>query len=72
MPMNEEQFVEWAHHPVNAPFRQYLNDCRESLKDRWASGDNVSEKDHAFVVACGDILTLEWADVAVLWNPTQR
>ena len=66
--MNEEQFKAWKHSPATQPFLKYLNDAREALKERWAQGAEISDKDHAIAMVYGDIADLEWKDIAQFYG----
>ena len=62
--MNHEEFITWRHSPDNRPFFQYLTDAREAVKEEWAVGNQITDKDHAIAMTYGDLLALEWKDVA--------
>ena len=68
MAMTEEQFQVWANHPVNKPFRKYLADYRRTLADSWANGESVTEREQAMAFVLGELLNLEWRNVAEFYE----
>lgn len=58
--MTEEQFQAWKHAEANKPFFAFLTMVREGLKEAWAEGQPITDKDHAIAIVYGDILALNY------------
>lgn len=57
----KEQFQAWKARPETQAFLMFLNEVREELKEKWAKGVPLSDKEHAIAMAYGDILDLKWS-----------
>ncbi|MGB1214601.1 MAG: hypothetical protein ACPG4X_14650 [Pikeienuella sp.] len=66
--MTEDQFKAWKASPATKPFLAFLNEVREDLKERWASGEPLTKDEHAVAMVYGDVVKLEWADVAAFYG----
>lgn len=58
--MDREAFGAWKGRPETAEFLEFIAEVREDLKERWASGELLDDKDHAIAIVYGDILALDY------------
>jgi hypothetical protein len=45
--VTSDEYQQWASDPLTVKFHQFLRDYRDSLKERWASGDYPGEMHNA-------------------------
>ena len=64
----KERFDEWHSSPLTQDFFKFLSDKREDLKETWATGAQLGEKDEAIAFVYGDILSLEYEHVAAFYD----
>lgn len=60
----KEQFEAWKAGEANQGFLKFVLDSREALMADWADGRPMTPENQATAVVYGDLLGLQWADVA--------
>lgn len=66
--MTKEEFLAWRGSPATEPFLKYLADRRDMLMQAWANGNPTDEADQTEAMMCGQIIDLEWKDVAEFYG----
>ena len=66
--LTQERFDEWRSSPLTKEFFKFLSDKREDAKETWARGQEMSKEVTATAFVYGEILTLEYTDVAEFYG----
>lgn len=64
----DEEFAAWRARPETKKFLEFLNEVRESVKEKWAEGIPMDEKEHAVAMVYGDIIGLRYEQVAEVYG----
>ena len=56
--ISDEDFAAWRNNPTTRQVMQYLDDCRERLKEMWADGVDMTPQSQAEALYLGTIVNL--------------
>lgn len=60
---DEDEFLEWKHHPLTEMWLQYLKDYRMQLAQLWASGEPLGPEVQATATTLTDMIEMDYEGI---------
>jgi hypothetical protein len=70
--LTEAEYGEWRQRAATQKVRQYWRDYRQSLMERWAAGEKLTDAQQAYAQILGDLEGLTFQDIEKFYESLEE
>lgn len=70
--LTEEEYGAWRQDPATKKIREYWAAARQSLMERWAAGEKLTDAQQAYAQILGDLEALTFQDIEAFYTSQEE